>query len=175
MPLVREIPFDGYVFRSKAEAKWYKLFKELGIECHYEPETFALPFGGDRIVNYLPDFFLPEQDCYVEVKLSTRPTHEECVKAFGLAQDTGKDVFIVYEEIGKKRPNGYRYDGGTGAFHPLQRLTQCPLCKAYAFTHLGMVGPSFMKCGCACKELRNDQAADIQRAIKAVRAERFGA
>ena len=102
MPLVREIKYDGYVFRSKIEAQWYVLFKNLDIEAHYEPETFALEIGS-KIVNYLPDFFLPEQDCYVEIKLAQQPTHEECVKCYSLAQHTDTDVFLLYETIGKKK------------------------------------------------------------------------
>lgn len=174
MPLVREIKYDGFIFRSKIEAKWYLLFTTLGIECYYEPETFSLNIGG-RVVNYLIDFQLPELDCYVEIKLSQRPTHEECVKCYALAQETGKDVYLFYEDIGKKQTNGYKYQGGSGAFFPLQRLTQCPFCKRFDFTKLGLVGSAHTKCGCDCMELRNSDAFAIQTAVKLVRSERFGA
>jgi hypothetical protein len=174
MPLVREIKFDGYVFRSKIEAQWYKLFQELGVECYYENETFSLAIG-DKTVNYLPDFFLPEQDCFVEIKLAQKPLPVECCKCFALAQQTGRDVYLFYEVIGKKNTNGYLYKGGSGAFMPLQRLTQCPICKHVAFTRQGLVGSAHMQCGCHCKELPNTEAVAIARAVGAVRAERFGA
>ena len=173
MPLVREIKFDGYIFRSKIEAQWYTLFQELRVEVHYEPETFALEIGS-KLVNYLPDFYIPHLDCYIEIKMSTKPTNEECVKCFCLAQQTGKDVYLFYETIGKKNSNGYKYSGGSGAFHPLQRITQCPICKIFEFTRQGIVGKKHMTCGCDCRELANSEAIALKKAVHAVRAERYG-
>tara|TARA_B100000787_G_scaffold165463_1_gene149372 strand:+ start:1537 stop:2061 length:525 start_codon:yes stop_codon:yes gene_type:complete len=174
MPIVREIKYDGYVFRSKIEAQQYKLFKELGLDVHYEPETYGLDFAG-HTVNYLVDFFLPDLDSYVEIKLSKCPTHDECVKCFALAQTTGKDVYLFYEPVGKKGTNGYKYAGGTGAFYPLQRWTQCPVCKSFDITTCGIVGGGNVRCGCEARKWSNAEAGDLTRAFESVRSERFGA
>jgi hypothetical protein len=62
-----ETPYAGYRFRSRTEAKWAVAFDRLGIEWIYEPETYRVgPFGSRR--GYLPDFYLPRQALWVEVK-----------------------------------------------------------------------------------------------------------
>ena len=44
--------YNGYLFRSRLEARWAVFFDALGVDYEYEPEGFELP-SGDR---YLPDF-----------------------------------------------------------------------------------------------------------------------
>lgn len=174
MPVVREINYDGYRFRSKIEAQWYVFFKTLGIEVHYEPETISLEGLNGRVINYLPDFYLPEHDCYVEIKLETTPTHDESMKCYLLAEQTGKNVYLFYETLGKKDTNGYVYLKYSGAFLPLQRWTQCPRCRRFEITYQGRV--SLMTCRCCvdCDGLQNDKSVDLTRAVAAVRSERFG-
>ena len=58
-----ETIYNGYKFRSRLEARWAVFFDSAGIEYEYEPEGFDL--GGEW---YLPDFYLPWFDCYVEIK-----------------------------------------------------------------------------------------------------------
>lgn len=55
--------YNGYKFRSRLEARWAVFFDTVGIKYQYEPEGFQLPSGW-----YLPDFFLPELNIWVEVK-----------------------------------------------------------------------------------------------------------
>lgn len=62
----------------------------LGIGYHYEPEAYQVATGG-----YLPDFYLPTQDCFVEIK-PTEPTGEQIAKCTELAKITGKRVFILF-------------------------------------------------------------------------------
>ena len=174
MPVVREINYDGYRFRSKIEAQWYVYFKTLGIEVHYEPETISLQWLNGKIINYLPDFYLPDLDCYVEIKLETTPTTDESMKCYLLAEQTGKNVFLFYETIGKKNANGYVYLKTSGVFLPLQRFTQCPKCRKFDITYQGRVSLMQCKCCADCSDLHNDNSYDIQAAVKAVRSERFG-
>lgn len=56
--------YKGITYRSRAEARWAVFFDKMGIEAAYEPEGFVLPSGAC----YLPDFYLPGYDTYVEVK-----------------------------------------------------------------------------------------------------------
>lgn len=59
-----ETVYKGYRFRSRLEAKWAVYFDLIGIEYQYEHQGFVL----DKKINYLPDFFLPGIDAYVEIK-----------------------------------------------------------------------------------------------------------
>lgn len=58
-----ETVYNGYRFRSRLEARWAVFFDAMGIKYQYEPEGFE--FDGIR---YLPDFYLPELNYFVEVK-----------------------------------------------------------------------------------------------------------
>lgn len=59
-----ETRYAGCRFRSRLEARWAVFFDHLGIEWQYESEGFELSTGA----RYLPDFYLPIQDLWVEVK-----------------------------------------------------------------------------------------------------------
>lgn len=56
--------YNGNYFRSRLEAKWAVCFEMSSLRYEYELEGFCLPNG----VKYLPDFYLPELESYVEVK-----------------------------------------------------------------------------------------------------------
>lgn len=59
-----ETVYNGYRFRSRLEARWAVFFDAIGIRYVYEPEGFVGAYG----MYYLPDFYLPDFDVYVEVK-----------------------------------------------------------------------------------------------------------
>lgn len=67
-----ETEYNGYIFRSRLEARWAIFFDALGVEYQYEAEGYK---GLDNVY-YLPDFYLPEEDVHVEVK----PTDEKLRK-----------------------------------------------------------------------------------------------
>lgn len=56
--------YNGYHFRSRLEARWAVCFDALNIKYEYEPEGFDLGDG----YYYLPDFYLPDQGVWVEIK-----------------------------------------------------------------------------------------------------------
>jgi hypothetical protein len=56
--------YAGCCFRSRLEARWAVFFDHLDIEWQYELEGFELPDG----TRYLPDFYMPEQDLWLEIK-----------------------------------------------------------------------------------------------------------
>lgn len=62
-PRAIETEYRGYKFRSRLEARWAVAFDKLGLEWTYEEEGFELPSG-----RYLPDFFFPDLNTYVEIK-----------------------------------------------------------------------------------------------------------
>lgn len=66
MPDIKPIEtiYNGYRFRSRLEARWAVFFDAIGFDYEYEPEGFNL---GNNCF-YLPDFYLPENDSWVEIK-----------------------------------------------------------------------------------------------------------
>jgi hypothetical protein len=64
-PTIKSIPteYNGTLFRSKLEARTAKLLDRDGVEWVYEPEGLDC-FG----TWYLPDFFLPSINTFIEVK-----------------------------------------------------------------------------------------------------------
>lgn len=67
-----ETHYKNYRFRSRLEARWAVFFDALGLEWDYEKEGYRLSDG----TLYLPDFWLPALDIWIEVKPNT-PTHSE--------------------------------------------------------------------------------------------------
>lgn len=64
--------YNGDLFRSRLEARWAVYFHNLGLEYIYELEGFQLPDSSW----YLPDFWLPMFQCWVEVKPRPLERHE---------------------------------------------------------------------------------------------------
>ena len=77
-----ETKYKGYRFRSRLEARWAVFFDHCGIKYEYEHEGFELSSGE----KYLPDFYLPEQDAFVEVK---------CIGAMHIFVDENDEVGFV--------------------------------------------------------------------------------
>ena len=86
--------YKGYYFRSRIEARYAVFLDYLGILWKYEPEGYIIEeseftqwFGheGDA---YLPDFFLPELNIYLEIKIE-----KEIIKKRFLKYPFFRDVF----------------------------------------------------------------------------------
>lgn len=58
-----ETKYKGHRFRSRLEARWAVFFDSFKEKWRYEIEGFNLPSG-----YYLPDFWLPRFDCWLEIK-----------------------------------------------------------------------------------------------------------
>jgi hypothetical protein len=84
-----ETRYDGYLFRSRLEARWAVLFDSLGIKYEYEKEGFDLGESG----RYQPAFFLPDYRCWVEIK-GADPTDEEIIKVQTLVMTGGLPAFL---------------------------------------------------------------------------------
>jgi hypothetical protein len=91
----------GYRFRSRLEARWAVFFDALGVPYEYEKEGYE--FNG---VRYLPDFWLPAQDCWVEIK-GPPPSREEGNKAWFLATVTEKPVYVFWDDIKAPAPEQF--------------------------------------------------------------------
>lgn len=88
MPMVLPTKYNGVLYRSKTEARWAVFFELMSWRFEYEPECFLLY---ERI-KYLPDFYLPDFPCYVEVK-GKEFTPVELIKCETLCEET--DIPVV--------------------------------------------------------------------------------
>lgn len=64
---IKRFPYNGALYRSTWEVKFAKRLDMLGIEFEYELQSFKL-FDGEHYYNYLPDFFLPKFNLFIEIK-----------------------------------------------------------------------------------------------------------
>ncbi|WP_110946480.1 PDDEXK family nuclease [Pseudomonas bohemica] len=80
---------DGYKMRSHSETRWAGMMNALRIDWHYEPRLVKTRHG-----YYLPDFYLPRAEVFVEVK-GPRPSQVEIEKAVDAGLVTGRLVVIV--------------------------------------------------------------------------------
>lgn len=81
--------YGGVKYRSRTEARWAVFFDALSIPFQYEFEGFELRLGA-----YLPDFWLPAQRLFMEIK-GVQPTDEEIEKCEELARATEASVLIA--------------------------------------------------------------------------------
>lgn len=103
--------YKGYRFRSRLEARWAVFMDTLGVKWEYEKEGFDLGALG----RYLPDFWLPELNCFLEVK-GADPTPGEIALCDLLRQQHGAAVVIVHGEIGAGPWQCFAHDMGHSSF-----------------------------------------------------------
>ena len=85
-----ETIYNGYRFRSRLEARWAVFFDAAGIEYQYEIEGYKLSNGKW----YLPDFYLPKFDAFVEIKRKNLDDDELCE-----AEDNCYCLYIDFEKL----------------------------------------------------------------------------
>lgn len=83
------VTYWGVLFRSTLELRYALLFNSLGISWIFEEQVFQT-----KLNRYLPDFFLPDLDCFVEIK-GKAPTEVEITKLSDVCNDTGKVGVIL--------------------------------------------------------------------------------
>lgn len=86
-----ETHYNGLRFRSRLEARWAVFFDALGIRYLYEPEGFENA-DGDR---YLPDFYLPNFNTYVEVKADRDGNEADILRMARMIEPNGQLRRIV--------------------------------------------------------------------------------
>lgn len=171
-PQAIETVFKGYRFRSRLEARIAVMLDVLNLKWEYEAQGFAL---GGNCVYYLPDFWLPDLHCFIEVK-GQEPTDEEQQKCIALARET-RSLVLLLAGMPDTLPHGLAYyihrDYGLQDGLPAHFI-QC--------AHCGMVGIEadtqeqsdavrFIPCDCQATVRHN--ADVIRRSVFAARAARF--
>lgn len=136
--------YNGLKFRSRLEARWAVFFDTAKIKYEYEPEGYE-DENGNR---YLPDFYLPDYDIYVEVKRDTEEGLNEIINKCEPAIVWGGEIkqILILSTI-----PGECTDGGEWAF-PIMRWegTQVVwrwLCFWEGHTHKEVFADVVEKCG----------------------------
>lgn len=88
-PILKALPteYRGLQFRSRLEARWAVFYDALGIPYEYEREGYDL-----NGIWYLPDFWIPTLDAWIEIK-PCKLTDDETDKCRELAVTTNKEVY----------------------------------------------------------------------------------
>jgi len=182
--------YNGYLFRSRLEARWAVFFDALGIPYEYEKEGFELGKAG----LYLPDFWLPDTNngCWVEIK-GKEPHLGECDKLHALADGTSHDAFLFWGNIPQVQCSLYGL--GDGHYYDLIEVDdecayaafpcgggdwsylwcQCPVCGCFGIQFEGRAD----RIGCQCPKShhgdkgRNPGSPDLAAAYTAARSARF--
>lgn len=131
-----ETKYKGYLFRSRAEARWAMFFDLMKIPYAYEPEGLLLPNG----IRYLPDFYLPDCDTWFEVKGVMDDTSIQKISA--LLKYGNKPVIVGYPDMTFEACDIWIDEGGMKYFARAYKcesmLCKCRKCGKYYFT--GMAG-----------------------------------
>lgn len=90
-----ETLYDGVNFRSRLEARWAVLFDCLELPYLYEPEGYT-----DGKTRYLPDFFLPTLDAFVEIKPTLEAINAAAIRKTEMLSNLGKPIYIFAGEVG---------------------------------------------------------------------------
>lgn len=88
-----ETVYNGYRFRSRLEARWAVFLNALGLDYEYEKEGFETKYG-----RYLPDFWLPAQQSWLEIKpYPTDPTEYDdvAINKLGAILAVGQSGLLV--------------------------------------------------------------------------------
>lgn len=140
-----ETQYAGVTFRSRLEARWAVFFDRLGVAWRYEPEGYHLDDIGEK---YVPDFYLPRELLYIEIK----PTR---AIALGVLPKLTRFCALMNQHLDNSETcDQPRVDvwaiGGSpqwddhSVFHldrhghntsDRYRATQCPLCRRLISAH----------------------------------------
>lgn len=96
-----ETVYNGYRFRSRLEARWAVFFDWFKLRYEYEKEGYDLDG-----VWYLPDFWLPDANAFVEIK-GAEPSEADQDKAVRLALLSECCVAIFHGEPNLNRTTFY--------------------------------------------------------------------
>lgn len=109
MSTIPSVPttYASVTLRSRLEAHWARLMFNRGILWTYEPQTFKWDDGW-----YLPDFYLPRDETWLEVKPFSAWEWNEFDRLWlpgdRVAAETGKTFVVVFGLPGRTW-NGSRY------------------------------------------------------------------
>ena len=116
--------YNGFKFRSRLEARWAVFFDAANIRYEYEPEGIKLNNG----MCYLPDFYLPDEDMYVEVKPPRKGAWKDINKASRFVGN-GINCLLLLPNIPPKEKALWYFP--IMYWHPVEyavKIKWCPIC-----------------------------------------------
>ncbi len=191
-----ETDYNGIRFRSRREARWAVFFDAAGIPWEYEPEAYDLSaapcptctsegkLGADEGEceechntgtvsrgSYLPDFWLPKQKMFWEVKGEL--VNDNRLEALGAMTDTR--VILAWGPIEPDHATNdddWHHKVYPGWDH-YYNWAQCSACGALDCTYSGRA--DYVGCSCpnGWDRPRYGASSVLERAFAAVRSHRF--
>lgn len=168
-----ETEYKGYRFRSRLEARWAVFFDALIIPFEYEKEGFDM----DGLW-YLPDFWLPEQNAWLEIKGPelTDSDKEKAVMFRKLrTEPNNEEYFILRGDPYYSLEHGFSYDFHytSGGFQKTNYAwVKCPLCLQYGIrTYFETASSNPHLCGAgsvafiSCSLCSDKNADDLPRGV----------
>lgn len=174
---IQPIPtnYRGIHFRSRIEARWAVFYDAMGIRYEYEPEGYA----ADGIA-YLPDFWLPDHQVFVEIK-GAYPKPDEIHKAEMLAGVKYHAVFIFYGGI-PESPHKQGNDsalcvGPAGVIDSQYWWCECAYCGGIGIQWQGHADrlPCVCHVNLSSSACQRDDTPRLLTAYEAARSADFGA
>lgn len=161
-----ETHYNDLRFRSRLEARWAIFLDALSIPYQYEPEGYHLGSLG----NYLPDFFLPTLNLWLEIK-GRHPTPLEINRMRALVIYTQSPGYILWGDISAAQFQDAHYayipSSRNAIFVPEQRWTECPRCNAITISNRGEFSD------CFCDASPSPTSPRLLAAYRAARTARF--
>lgn len=137
-----ETIYNGYRFRSRAEARWAVFFDACKIQYMYEPEGLRLSDG----TLYLPDFYLLESKTYFEVKGIMNEVDMHKIEQ--LQKDLKVSVAIGYADMTFQASDNWSYPNEPSYEISKHKddsyIIECPECKKIFF----MASTGIYTCQC---------------------------
>ena len=180
-----ETPYNGCLFRSRLEARWAVFYDHLGIQWEYEKQGYKLEDG----TCYLPDFWLPEQRYWIEIK-GRIPIASDEAKLVEVCKDTEASGFLFWGSMPPgdgTQPDQPGWDDSAVMFDPRGPPGQvyrdfpgewcaCEYCRIVGVRWSGYA--SRLPCNCVDGDGkpsgdRYGDEARVQAAYKAARRARF--
>jgi hypothetical protein len=158
---VIETKYRGYKFRSRMEARWAVFFDEIGVVWEYEKEGYD--FNG---IWYLPDFWIHDWDCFVEVKGDPAQLEDGLEKCRLLREMTGKICFVLYGtpdyDLYQMIFPGVEIDGDVyyGIENP-NKILQCRRCDGHWYCQVdGLSWGPLANCNSTCTSDKSPYLSD---------------
>lgn len=99
----RRADLNNIYFRSKAEANYARCLNFFNIKWEYEPKEFFFDKIKRGVVSYTPDFYLPEDNRWVEFKGWFSAKDFTKLKRFGkFFPDDFQKLHIVFQRNERK-------------------------------------------------------------------------
>lgn len=128
---MRVIPvnYKGRPFRSMTEARWAIFLDAMGIKWEYEKDGYSI----NGHLGYIPDFYLPELNAWLEVKGEMKEIDKLKISEF--VKQKGEPLIIGYGNIEFKAPQlGFPKSVNFDRPDMNDQIIQCTMCRKIYFS-----------------------------------------